>query len=266
MKKNIFLGTASEFMLPGLLILLILAFAFISCGGQISAVKDITQTSDTTVGSSFVSATNTLSSLNLTATNSLNGTMLENANITSSQFLQAQALTKAHSQVIKNLNATSSCPDNNQTNIGTLKVACSDGGTLSFSGCVTQAIDPPYTIVEGDYTQTFASCTTLTTIEASDGTCDLEVELTGSVAVGHSFTYWKTDATYELETSWTTSETLDMSLNGEPHEIGFDLTFATDSSIPQSTVSGTVTIDGTPHEITDEFDTTQYTREELGCL
>lgn len=220
---------------------------FTQCGsGTDGVVLDANSSSQVAGGSE------SLTTLNSTASSSLNSTILNSPSV-SAALIRAQSLARTAAQV-----------QYETIDISTEDYDCPDGGTASFAGSIDSAVSGNTLSVTGDFTQTFVSCEVSTTVETSDGNCDITAEFTGSFDESYDLDYNTLDDSFDVTSTWLTSDPLDLLLNGSAHEVEFNILFTTDDT-GATDLSGDITIDGTSYDVDTEVDTTQYSSSELGC-
>jgi hypothetical protein len=141
---------------------------------------------------------------------------------------------------------------------------CPNGGTASYGGYLAYTVDDGLFDVSGTYSQTLSSCTSVTTVTAADGECDITAEFTGSFSVDYAFNYETASGDYLIASSLTTTAPLDLTQNDLLHSVEIDLFFMQDSATDPS-LSGTITVDGLTYDASIQLNTQNFTRSELGC-
>jgi len=168
------------------------------------------------------------------------------------------------STLIRAKSVTTELPRIDSVDISDVYLPCPSGGTASYGGNLAYTVDEDLFDANGTYSQTLSSCSSVSTVTAADGECDITSEFTGSFSVDYAFNYETGSGDYLIASSLTTTAALDLTQNDVPHSVEIDLFFMQDSATDPS-FSGTITVDGLTYDASIDLDTQNFTRAELGC-
>lgn len=225
--------------------------ASLSCSSeQITVDQTIIEITDGLNAFRFSGSASGLLDMTVATSSGLNETLLDNPEI--------------FSTLIRARSITTELPRIGAVDISDVYLPCPNGGTASYGGNLAYTVGEGLFDSSGTYSQTLSSCTSVTTVQASDGECEITAEFTGSFSVDYAFNYETSSGDYLIASSLTTAAPLDLIQNNVPHSVEVDLFFMQDSTTDPS-FSGTITVDGLTYDAAIELNTQIFTRTELGC-
>lgn len=220
------------------------------CNSEQIVDNTIIEITDSVNASRFSGSASGLLDTTITTSSGLNETLLGNPAILST--------------LIRAKSVTTELPRIGSVDISDVYLPCSNGGTASYGGNLAYTVDGNLFDVSGTYSQTLSSCSSVSTVMAADGECDITTEFTGSFSVDYAFNYETDSGDYLIASSLTTTTALDFTKNGTLHSVEIDLFFMQDSATDPS-FSGTITVDDIVYDAAIELNAQNFTRAELGC-
>lgn len=151
----------------------------------------------------------------------------------------------------------------------TESVACSDSGSIDLvvDGDITIASDSSSVTIDASATNTFNECAESMSVTTEDGvTCGFSFVMDGDMTCTLTGSFTETSAQMDFACGTTSAcGGITLTLNGEAHTIGLDLTATNVTESGEPTLEGAICVDGEEFDFSEVEELTEFESSELSC-